>query len=61
MVQPIGDVAPCALLAAFGRQIAEQGANVAKRAQRSDGRILSGRGSLRDQSGRAKERSSRNA
>ena len=40
LIQPIGNVTPCALLAAGGRQIAEQGANVAQRAQRRDGRDL---------------------
>jgi len=39
MVQPIRN-APGALLAAFGRQMAEQGANVAQRSQRRDGRDL---------------------
>ena len=40
MLQPIGDMTPSVLLAAFGRQIAEQGANVAKCSQRRDGREL---------------------
>jgi hypothetical protein len=40
MVQPIGDMAPGTLLAALGRQTAKQGANVAQRSQRCDGRDL---------------------
>jgi hypothetical protein len=36
LIQPIGNMTPGALLAAIGRQMAEQGANVAQRSQRRD-------------------------
>jgi hypothetical protein len=39
-LQPIGNVTPCFLLAAVGRQTAKQSANVAQRSQRCDGRDL---------------------